>query len=59
MERIKNNYLRKILNDFESGRLSPGQGLNHVQVLHDNDCSFLQGKECDCSPEVKLLKADA
>ena len=58
MKRMKNNYLEKLLNDYEAGRLSPCPGINHVHVLHDDDCSFLKGKECDCEPEIKLLKAD-
>lgn len=53
------NYLIKLLNDYKAGRLSPCPGINHVQVLHDDDCSLLKGKECDCTPEIKLLKVDA
>lgn len=53
-ERMKRNYLKDILKTISIGQIQtqPGQ-VTHVEVLHDDDCPFLQGGECTCKPEVR------
>ena len=52
-------YLKDILKAVSTGRIQtrPGQ-VAHIEVLHDDDCPFLQGKECTCKPDVKLIEKE-
>lgn len=54
---MKDKYLKNILKAASKGTNKPGQ-ITHVEVLHDDDCPFLQGKgACSCEPEIKVMNA--
>lgn len=53
------NWLTKILESINEGRLALGPGVHHVQILHDEDCMFIDNKgPCNCNPEVKEVSAN-
>lgn len=53
---MKKNYLDDILKAASTGTNKLGQ-ITHVEVLHDDDCPFLQGKgACGCEPELKVME---
>ncbi len=51
------DWLKKLIGDYEAGRLKVGLGIHHVKVLHDNECPQLHDKgSCNCEPEVEPMK---
>lgn len=33
-----------------------GPGLHHLEIAHDDWCSFLNGRaECDCNPDISVM----
>jgi hypothetical protein len=44
------NYIKKLLGVYQSGKLSPGN--YDVVVLHDQWCDVGNGGECNCDPDV-------
>lgn len=45
----RQNYTAKVL-QVASENQTPGVGI--IDVLHDEGCSFWQGRNCDCDPIV-------
>lgn len=46
-------YLVRLFEFIETYPFTPGN-LVELDVLHDDDCPFLQGGECNCDVEIAL-----
>ena len=51
------NYLKKIIELLGAGLITP-EGVQHVQVLHDDYCLIHVGKDCNCDPDIELGNAE-
>jgi len=48
-------YIQRIEKARARGLL-PAEGLVNVSVAHDPSCGIYRGRECDCNPEIILLR---
>ena len=48
-------YMEKILSMHMNGQLPDTDGVGHVSVYHDDDCSVFRNGACNCSPEIKVI----
>jgi len=49
-------YLEKLFDELNNGNLNLEEdGVNIVEVLHEDDCPFLNGKGfCTCDPDLSM-----
>jgi len=49
------NYIKPLIEFVSENKLRPGV-VQHVQVMHDDSCLFLNGKgACNCNVEIKTM----
>ncbi len=53
----QHNYIRKLLYLQKIGALPRDVGVHLFEVYHDTWCGLLQGKRCNCAPDIKLTCA--
>jgi hypothetical protein len=45
------NYWSAVFKHIQ-GKQIDGGTVHHIEVLHEDDCSFWAGKPCDCDPTI-------
>ena len=51
--RRRPNYLRQLLSLYRLGAL-PVTAVHLVDIAHEGWCQHVQGKPCNCDPDVRL-----
>ena len=52
-ERAETGYIGKVYDMIQTGELSAALGtVQMVNILHDDWCGALKGRECNCIPDV-------